>query len=309
MRKFCEGGGLGVTSKKHAYIKVMRFKYILIFIALFYSYLCRSQEISGQVKDGKSGKPIPFANIGIIGKDIGTITGLDGIFSLELSKATDGDTLRFSFVGYEPLNLLVNYIRKNGFPNEVLLKEEIVELKEVIVASDRLTPKMLGIRRKDCYPIPLYKKITSNIPFPQPGYRHEIGTFFANNQPVYLDSIQFNFTDIQIDTVTLRINIYVYVEDHFKNVLNEPLYINFQSSDESQQIDVSHLGIQLESNFLVSIENYGRINDNSLNILANFKSKGKKYPTYYRRNTQSNWVILKSKSQDFGISFLVYVRQ
>ena len=287
----------------------MKLKYRLIFVVLFHPYLCLSQEINGQVKDGESGNFIPFVNIGVIGKDIGTVTGLDGTFSLDLSKATDKDTLRFSFIGYEPLSLSVNYIRKNGFPYEISLKEKVIKLKEVIVASNRLIPKTLGIRREDCYPMPLYKKATSNIPFPQPSYRHEIGTFFANDQPLYLDSIQLNFTDIQIDTVILRVNIYISTEGGLKSILNKPLYIDFHSSEESQQIDISHLGLQLESDFLVSIENYGRIKDNSLNILANFKSKGKRYPTYYRRNTQSNWIMLKSKSQDFGISFIAFVRQ
>lgn len=281
----------------------------MIFVALFHSYLCISQEINGQVKDGESGEVIPFVNIGVIGKDIGTTSGLDGTFSLDLTKATDQDTLRFSFIGYEPLNLSVNHIRKNGLPNEISLKEKVIKLREVIVASNRLIPRTLGIRRKDCYPIPFYKKATSNIPFPQTGYRHEIGTFFANDQPLYLDSIQLNFTDIQIDTVALRVNIYVSTEGGFKSILNKPLYINFHTADESQRIDVSYLDLQLESDFLVSIENYGRINNNSLNILANFKAKGKRYPTYYRRNTQSNWIVLKSKSQDFGISFIAYVRQ
>jgi len=284
-------------------------KYILILFIIFYSNFCNSQEINGQVTDGESGKIIAFVNIGIIGKNIGTITGLDGTFSLDLSKAADKDTLRFSFIGYEPFNLSINHVRKNGFTNKIALKEKVIELKEVIVASNGLTPKTLGIRVNDCYPVPLYKKVTSNIPFPQPSYRHEIGTFFTNDRPLYLDSIQLNFADIQIDTIKLRVNIYVSVEGSLKNILRKPLYINFHSSDKSQLIDVSHLGLQLESDFLVSIENYVSMKDNSLQIFANFKSKGKRYPTYYRSNTQSNWIVLKSKSQDFGISFIAYTRQ
>ena len=284
-------------------------RFLLAYFLLFYAGFCNSQEIAGYVKDHGSGQLMEFVNIGVVGKDIGTISGLDGTFSLDLSKATDMDTLRFSFVGYEPFNLSVNHIRKSGFAKEITLKEKVVQLEEVIITSNKLTPKTLGVRRSDCYPIPLYKKATSRIPFPQSGYRHEIGTFFANQQPIFLDSIECNFTSIQIDTVKLRVNIYAYVDGGFKNILSKPLYISFHSSNESQRIDISHLGIRLENDFLVSIENYRRINDNSLNILANFKSKGKKYPTYYRRNTQSDWITLKSKSQDFGISFVAYVRE
>ncbi len=287
----------------------MKIPCFIICFVFFYSDYCNSQEISGQVKDSESGKQIAFVNIGVLRTDIGTISGLDGVFSLNLSKATDSDTLRFSYIGYESFDLSVGSIRKHGFLGDVQLKEKIIELEEVTITSYRLSPKVLGIRRKDCYPVPLYKKATSNIPFPQQSYRHEIGTFFANNKPIFLDSIQFNFTNIQIDTVPLRVNIYVHEEGNFKSILNKPLYINFQHSNESQRIDVSHLGIQIKDDFLVSIENYKRVNDNAFNILANFKSKGRNYPTYYRRNTHSNWIKLKSKSRDFGISFLAYIRQ
>jgi len=288
---------------------MMKLKNLLTLLALFHFYNCIAQEVSGRVKNSSSGELISFVNIGVKGKDLGTISELDGSFSLDVSMAADTDTLRFSYIGYQAVNLSVGHIRKNGFPGLILLKEKPFELKEVVVASKRLRAETLGIRKKDCYPLPLYKKATSNIPFPQPSYQHEIGTFFENKKPLFLDSVKINFTDIQMDTIPLRVNVYVSSENGLKNILNKPLYLNLIKPDESLLIDLSDFEIQIENDFLISIENYKRIDNNLLRILANFKSKGKKYPTYYRKNTQSNWVILKSKSQDFGMSIITYVRK
>jgi len=287
----------------------MKIRYILTLLAFFYANFCNSQEITGHVIDSESGEFIQFVNIGVVGTDIGTISELEGAFHLDLSNAADRDTLRFSFIGYKSIDFSINKIRENGLPLEIFLEEKIIELDEVIVSSRNLIPIKMGIDRKDCYPIPLFKKATSRIPFPQAGYKHEIGTLFTNKQSLYLDSLEFNFTDIQTDTVPLRVNIYVDVDGHFENILNKPIYINFQRNDESQRIDVSYLGLQINRNFLITIENYRRIEEKSLNILANFKSKRNLYPTYYRRNTQSDWISLKYKEKEFGISCIAYVRQ
>ncbi len=185
------------------------------------------------------------------------------------------------------------------------------ELDEIIIESKKLIPKTLGVRKKDGYPIPLFKKAKTEIPFPQKNYRHEVGTLFRDVGLVYLDSVQVNFSEFAIDTVDLRINIYSFKDGDFENVLKEPVYIQIvtSKSNTSPVIDLSKLGLFLDQNFLITIENYKRIPNNSVKIFANLKSKGYKFPTYYRSNSQSDWINLKSKSRDFGISIQAFLRQ
>lgn len=272
---------------------------------------CKAQEIVGEVVDFKSGQAIAFVNIGVVGKNIGTVSDENGRFSLSITDALDEDELRFSFVGYESYQIVLQSIRSKGLTSPVLMKEKTVEINEVVVTSKRLIPGKMGLPKKKCYPIPFYKKVISNVPFPQEGYRHEIGTLFKNDQPVYLDSVQFNFSDYAIDTLDLRVNLYAYQNDQFVNVLQQPIYLHLTGlkSTLSPVIDLSPLTLSFEGDFLVTIENYKIMEDNSCGLLANFKSIGKEYPTYYRSNSQSEWQNLTHKSRNFGLSFVVFVKR
>ncbi|TVQ09627.1 MAG: hypothetical protein EA361_15165 [Bacteroidetes bacterium] len=55
----------------------------------------------GIVKCSTSQNPIKYVNIGIMGKGIGTVSGPDGLYSLELDPLYNKDTLMFSCIGYQ----------------------------------------------------------------------------------------------------------------------------------------------------------------------------------------------------------------
>lgn len=55
--------------------------------------------VSGTVTDAKTKEPLPGVTIRVAGATIGTVTGVDGTYSLRLS--TGNETLIFSFVGYQ----------------------------------------------------------------------------------------------------------------------------------------------------------------------------------------------------------------
>ena len=84
--------------------------------------------VSGVVKD-VTGEPIIGANVVVKGTNNGTITDLDGKFSIELS---DGETLQVSFIGYNSKDVMVgageNHIK-------VQLREDTQKLDEVVVVG------------------------------------------------------------------------------------------------------------------------------------------------------------------------------
>lgn len=95
----------------------------------------QSQEflVKGVVKDA-TGEPLIGVNIAIKGKTVGTVTDLDGNFSLNVRQ---GDVLVFSYVGYAQQELTVNSSRKLV----VVLKEDTEQLGEVVVTA-------MGIERR-----------------------------------------------------------------------------------------------------------------------------------------------------------------
>lgn len=58
----------------------------------------QQKKVTGQVLDNQ-GEPIIGANVTVKGTTIGTITDIDGKFSLD---AADGDVLAISYIGYLP---------------------------------------------------------------------------------------------------------------------------------------------------------------------------------------------------------------
>lgn len=267
------------------------------------------QDISAQIKDSKTELPIRYANIGIVGKNTGAVSDAMGNFQLSLTNALDTDTLRISIIAYKTLNYKIGDLRATEFPEIILLDEEVIQLNEVIINNKKHEPIQLGLKRKYSYPIALYKKVSAKVAFPQKGYRHEIGTRFANTKIITLDSIQLNFAECNLDIIEMRLNIYAIKNEEIKNVLTRPIYISLTKKDALNFpiIDLTAHNIDVESDFLVSLENYKQLKDGALYFLANFKSKGKPYPTYYRHSSQSNWVKLKSKkSKTIGISILAF---
>ncbi len=74
----------------------------LFFVLLFLTPIfLNAQSVKGRVVDKKNNQPLAFVNIGVINKDIGTVSDENGNFSIDLSKSSETDTIRFSMIGYK----------------------------------------------------------------------------------------------------------------------------------------------------------------------------------------------------------------
>lgn len=64
---------------------------------------CNAQTIHGKILDSGSQSPIGYVNIGIIGKDVGTVSNEQGNFTITLDSQYNRDTLKFSMIGFQSL--------------------------------------------------------------------------------------------------------------------------------------------------------------------------------------------------------------
>ena len=90
--------------------------------------------VRGVVRDAK-GDPLIGVNVKVKGLSIGTITDVDGIFTIKTKK---GSVLEFSYVGYTVRNVTIT----SDKPLTVVLQEDNAVLNEVVVTA-------LGIKRSD----------------------------------------------------------------------------------------------------------------------------------------------------------------
>ena len=84
----------------------------------------QSGKVTGSVKDALG--PVPGANVSVKGTTIGTITDMDGKFSLDGVKR--GDVIQISYIGY-----VTQQIQWDGQALNVTLVEDSQKLDEVVV--------------------------------------------------------------------------------------------------------------------------------------------------------------------------------
>lgn len=89
--------------------------------------------VKGQVFEGQTKKPLPFVTIGIVDKNIGTVSNYDGYFSLKLPSSFIGSTITISHLGYKsqviPIKLLTDQ------KVDIFLETEFISIQEVIIRN------------------------------------------------------------------------------------------------------------------------------------------------------------------------------
>lgn len=104
-------------------------KHLLILFQLFLVLnLSAQKQITGKVIFTENDEPVPGANVLIKGTDIGTVTDINGTFTIEASEST---VLQISFIGY-----LTEKVEVGASDNiEVRLVPDITRLNDVVVVG------------------------------------------------------------------------------------------------------------------------------------------------------------------------------
>lgn len=101
---------------------------ILLFIVCMITHLSIAQQITitGSVVDTQNGQPVPFVNIINTSTNSGSTSDFDGNFVVKASK---GDILEFSYVGYITKSITVG----DSKTLQIQIEEDVAELESVVV--------------------------------------------------------------------------------------------------------------------------------------------------------------------------------
>ena len=129
----------------------MRNLLLITMIALFFVSIAHGQEkvVTGTVTEADTGDPIPGANVVIKGTSTGSVTDMDGNYSL--AATTDQDVLVFSFVGFISQEITIG----NQSVIDVALASDVTALSEVVVIGygtvkkSDLTGSVSSVKEKD----------------------------------------------------------------------------------------------------------------------------------------------------------------
>jgi TonB-linked SusC/RagA family outer membrane protein len=139
---------------------------IITFLCTLVSVSQNSTTVSGVVVD-ETGNTLPGVSIIIRGSTTGTISNIDGEFSIQLSKSTD--VLLFTYVGYNPVE--IKPVEQKVL--RIVMKEDVKVLSEVIVVGygtqnkATVTGSISSINNKEIVGVPtsnLSTAITGKLP-------------------------------------------------------------------------------------------------------------------------------------------------
>jgi TonB-linked SusC/RagA family outer membrane protein len=109
-------------------------RYLLSGIMVLFAVTIYAQSVTGTVKSGTDGSALPGVSIVVKGTSVGTISDLDGRFSIQ---AAPQSTLVFSYIGYTPIELNVG----SQSILDITMDEAAQSIDEIVVTS-------LGIRKE-----------------------------------------------------------------------------------------------------------------------------------------------------------------
>ena len=181
--------------------------------------------VKGRIVNAQ-GDPVEYVQVGIPSQGIGTISSLDGRFSVEVP----AETLEFHHVSYQ-----TGYYLVSGPAEDVLIVLEESELAPaVFIAGDTKEKYLLraGVR------IP---QAVGDFHLPGGTVKgNELGSVARARKPFLIKDIRFSLLSNHIPGCVASINIYRIEEnpESFINILHKPIYVDVPVSDEKQDFDI-----------------------------------------------------------------------
>lgn len=224
------------------------------FLFLFAFLLCipvlNAQYIlQGRIIDALTKEPLPFVNIGVLKKELGTVSNEDGFFFLEVPDVFAKETLRFSMIGFDERDFQVADLEAILLSNNTLvLAEQTTFLEEVVLtAKKKWYTRVSGNATTSKL---LITGFTSN----QLG--NEIALFVkVKKTPAYIEGIQFSVVENIYPEVRFRVNVYS-SEYRFpdENILKENIFVTLKQSEGIISVDLKEYDILVDDDVFISLE-------------------------------------------------------
>ena len=262
-------------------------------LSLFLSLPIGAQTfVIGQVIDAATKEPLPYVNIGLLNKNIGTVSDETGYFELEVNTEQNSrDTLRFSMIGFKTKSYTLNdFINQNEI--EVYLTEKSTALDEVILSSKRKNyqTKILGNKTTSKA---LYAAFTSNK------LGNEMGFIVrARKHPMILKKFNISLVENDYGPIKFRLNIYDVLNGlPNKTLLTDNLFIETEESSGIVSLDLTPYEIIIDQDFFIAIEWIEDLGPGKLYLSGGFFGA----PLFAREVSQGTWEKIGTASVGMNV--------
>ena len=158
----------------------------------------QDQVIKGKIVDAKTKQPIPYAAIGIVGENVGTVSNGDGLFRLTIPTKFMSDSLTFSEVVHKRKKLAISDLL-NRQEIVVALDEDVMELRTVeITPKEKRRYEKLGVK-----PLFYWGSCYANFK----GGAQIAQLIEASDYPAYLTKVRIKIGDNTLGEAKLRVRV------------------------------------------------------------------------------------------------------
>ncbi len=180
--------------------------YSLLFCFFITSSIVAQLQYKGFVKDAKTKQPLSYVNIGVIKKEVGTVTDEDGRFFIAIDRNTIAltDTLQISSVGYKTIRKAIGDINFSPRKKAVVLMEpDVFALEEVVLSagSEEIRQRKVGYYFGKTNKVGYWRGITSLG-------AEMVTKIKVNRRPRQLNEFSFHVLANAADSLLLRVNVY-----------------------------------------------------------------------------------------------------
>ena len=227
-----------------------RKKPLFLFAFLLSFTVLNAQHIlQGRIIDAFTKEPLPFVNIGVLKKELGTVSNEDGFFFLEVPDLFAKETLRFSMIGFDERDFQVADLEAILLSNNTLvLAEQTTFLEEVVLTAEKKWDTRVSGNSTTS------KLLITGFTSNQLG--NEIALFVkVKKTPAYIDGIQFSVVENIYPEVSFRVN--VYSSDYRfpdENILKENIFVTLKQSEGLISVDLKEYDILVDDDVFISLE-------------------------------------------------------
>ncbi len=227
-----------------------RKKPLFLFAFLLSFTVLNAQHIlQGRIIDAFTKEPLPFVNIGVLKKELGTVSNEDGFFFLEVPDLFAKETLRFSMIGFDERDFQVADLEAILLSNNTLvLAEQTTFLEEVVLTAEKKWDTRVSGNSTTS------KLLITGFTSNQLG--NEIALFVkVKKTPAYIDGIQFSVVENIYPEVRFRVN--VYSSDYRfpdENIMKENIFVTLKQSEGLISVDLKEYDILVDDDVFISLE-------------------------------------------------------
>ncbi|MGO4921056.1 carboxypeptidase-like regulatory domain-containing protein [Maribacter spongiicola] len=265
---------------------------IVIFVWVGLTFLTKSvfsqTVFKGVVTDADTGLTLPYVNIGIIDKGLGTVSDEYGAFNFlfDTAKLSDLDTLKVSSIGYKEFKLPFSMVIAQDMKStQIELQPEIVSLNEVVLTSSKRkkrskTEKMVGYS--------FVGQLKNGSWEGDGALGGELVTKInVNKKKRQLNAFYFYVLKNISDSLLLRVNIYdgsTSLPEH--KLTNKNITYTLKTNIGKVGVDLVPFNITVENDFSIGIELLKVYGDKIDLVIAGDDTPGVSYRRYV---SQGEW--------------------